>query len=572
MKKLISYLALIICVLNTKAQTTPILAWAKLLSASNGSAGINATSINVDGSGNVLTSGTFIQTPDFDPNIGNYTLSAINSTDVYISKLDVNGNFVWAKQFIGSGGLSFCGGITTDAIGNVYTTGSFAGNVDFDPSSGVNTFSTSAPNIPNVFISKLDAAGNFMWAKQFETNDTGEGYSIKVDNSGNVYCAGYFTGTVDFDPNAGVFNLSTTASAAFVVKLDALGNLLWAKQFESNVTSANYSMQLDFLNNIVLCGYFSGTVDFDPSVGVTNLTGGNSFICKLDNTGNLLWVKQFTNSSFYPISGNVTTDASGNVYATGGFTNTEDFDPNIGTYNITSSGNLDGFILKLNAAGNFIWAKQFSGTDFGWGNNIGIDIVGDVYVSGNFVTSIDLNSSAGSYTIANSPSGCNGLFVTKFDELGNFKWGTQLGSYGGSEQIVSIAVDVNKNVYTTAGWVCDGDFDPGPATYTLTSNYDNGAFVHKMSQALQTEVENNLIIEDQVTIYPNPNNGSFTIETTNNTTKLFQIFNVTGALVFKKNSEGTKNTIDTGDLEAGVYTIKLSNELCSLTKKLVIVN
>ena len=93
-----------------------------------------------------------------------------------------------------------------DASGNVYTTGYFQGTVDFDPGAG--TFNLTSAGLQDIFISKLDAAGNFVWAKQLGGTLNDVGYSIALDTSGNVYTTGFFRDTVDFDPGAGTFNLT----------------------------------------------------------------------------------------------------------------------------------------------------------------------------------------------------------------------------------------------------------------------------------------------------------------------------------------------------------------------------
>ncbi len=110
-------------------------------------------------------------------------------------------SLLWAKQM---GGASSDGGesIVVDANGNVYTTGYFNGTADFDP--GPERLILHLLVLENIFISKLDASGNFVWAKKIgAASDDDEGFSIAVDASGNVYVTGYFFGTVDFDPGPG---------------------------------------------------------------------------------------------------------------------------------------------------------------------------------------------------------------------------------------------------------------------------------------------------------------------------------------------------------------------------------
>ena len=154
----------------------------------------------MDSSGNVYTTGYFFFDVDFDPGAGSTELTSAGSNDVFVSKLDPLGNFVWAKRFGGpSSQVSFS--IAVDDSGNVYTTGYFQGTADFDPGSG--TSNLTSVGSEDVFVSKLNSVGNFVWAKSFG----GIGYSVAVDSSGNVYTTGYFAGTEDFDPGAGTSNI-----------------------------------------------------------------------------------------------------------------------------------------------------------------------------------------------------------------------------------------------------------------------------------------------------------------------------------------------------------------------------
>jgi hypothetical protein len=106
--------------------------------------------------------------------------------------------------------------MTVDASGNVYTTGVFSDTVDFNPGAG--TFNLNSEGGYDVFVQKLDASGNFVWAKAFGSTSNDQGSSIRLDALGNVYTTGYFSGTVDFDPGAGSFNL-TGSFDVFVHKI-----------------------------------------------------------------------------------------------------------------------------------------------------------------------------------------------------------------------------------------------------------------------------------------------------------------------------------------------------------------
>jgi len=220
--------------------------------------------------------------------------------------------------------------------------------VDFDPGSG--TFNLTSAGEADIFISKLDSSGNFVWAKQLGGTSIDIGYSIAVDVSGNVYTTGFFYGTADFDPGPGTFNLTSAGYFnIFISKLDASGNFVWAKKLGGPSNNRGNSIAVDASGNVYTTGYFRGTVDFDPGSGTFNLTSaGNSdiFISKLDASGNFAWAKKLGGTSI-DIGYSIAVDVSGNVYTTGSFEGTADFDPGSGTFNLTSAGSADIFVHKM---------------------------------------------------------------------------------------------------------------------------------------------------------------------------------------------------------------------------------
>ncbi|HRP59930.1 MAG TPA: hypothetical protein PK833_06535, partial [Vicingus sp.] len=186
----------------------------------------------------------------------------------FISKLNSAGNFLWAKRMGGIDDGDGAYSITTDNIGNVYTTGVFYNTVDFDP--GTSTYNLTSQGWEDIFISKLDANGNFVWAKSMGGTSWDMGYSIAIDNSGNVYTSGSFMGNVDFDPGIGTFNFNSGGfTHTFISKLDANGTFMWAY----NMGGANInSLTIDNSDNIVTTGWYMDNVDFDPDTSTYYLS------------------------------------------------------------------------------------------------------------------------------------------------------------------------------------------------------------------------------------------------------------------------------------------------------------
>jgi hypothetical protein len=203
--------------------------------------------------------------------------------------------------------------------------------------------------------------------------------------------AGYFAGLADFDPGPKTrYAVSGPAHDGFVLKLDTNAKFAWLSQFTGLTAGSTYgystaeSVTLDGGGNVVVGGYYSGPVDFNPGAGTTTLpTAGKAYIAKLNGSGGLVWAKAIEGDNYVYVYG-LATDAAGSVYATGNINGSADFDPGPGTFSRTTNGGTDAFVLKLDAAGNFAWADTFGGTgsDIGWG--VAVDSTGTVYLAGGY--------------------------------------------------------------------------------------------------------------------------------------------------------------------------------------------
>jgi len=469
MKKLLTILAIstLAHLHISTLMSQPALTWAKQMGGTDYDQG---SSIAVDSSGNVYTIGKFAGTADFDPGVGTFNMTSAGFTDIFVSKLDLLGNFVWAKQL---GGTDYDGGssIAVDGSGNVYTTGSFQGTVDFDP--GASIFTLTSAGVGDIFVSKLDLLGNFVWAKQMGGAGSDGGIFIALDGSGNVYIIGTFEGTADFDPGASIFTLTSAgATDIFVSKLDLLGNFVWAKQMGGIAFDYGYSIAVDDSGNVYTTGHFQSTADFDPGASIFNMTsagGFDIFVSKLDLLGNFVWAKQMGGTA-WDKGHSIAVDPEllgGNVYTTGYFTGTVDFDPGASIFTLTSAGIYDIFVSKLNASGNFVWAIRMGGASWDYGISIALDGSANVYVMGDqYSGTVDFDPSAGAYNVSNT--GTEASFIAQYDNSGNFLCAFAITP--GHNEISgkhSLAV-AGSNIYITARFDTAGtDFDPCPPVYNL---------------------------------------------------------------------------------------------------------
>ena len=566
MKKIYSLITIIILSFKLQSQT---LQWAKALSGAGSDFG---SSVTVDAFGNVYTTGMFEGTADFDPSGGIFNLTSAGNYDIFISKLDASGNFVWAKAM---GGIDYDYGlsITTDAAGNVYSTGYFQGTADFDP--GVTTFNLfTIPGANEMFISKLDGSGNFVWAKSLGGTNDDVGFSIVLDTVGNIYTTGYFEGTADFDPGVGTFNLVAVGNSdIFVAKLDAAGNFVWAKAMSGGSNEYGFSINLDAAGNVFTTGYFLGIVDFDPGIGTSTLTAvgtDNVFISKLDAAGNFVWVKGI-NGPNGERGYSLVTDASGNIYTTGYFYGTTDFDPGSGTFNLTSpNGSSDIFILKLDASGNFVWAKAMGGPNSDRGLSIALDGVGNIYTTGVFDVTADFDPGLGTFYLTST--GFGDIFVSKLDASGNFVWAGSMGGTSGSDEGYSIALDGSGSIYTTGFFWNTADFDPNAPIFNLTSvSSVSDIFVQKINQLVTVQELNTSF---DFSISPNPSSGIFTVTSQEEITAI-EIYNVLGENIISLPlgggiKGGGETKLDLSAQAKGIYFIKVQCGDKVSTQKIVI--
>lgn len=443
----------------------------------------NGKSIVIDSSDNVYSTGSFRNTVDFDPGSDVSTLTSAGSSDIFISKLDGNGNFLWAKR-IGGINLDAGNGIALDFSGNIFIMGFFQGAVDFDPGAGVSNLTTNAGSA-DIFISKLDSNGDFLWAKNMGGMGTGVfGYSLTLDANNNIYAAGAFIGAVDFDPGPGTINLTSTGSGntydIFVTKLDNSGNFIWAKSAGGASDDYGYSVSIDSSYNVYTTGYFAGVVDFDPGVGSSNLTSAgldDIFISKLDSSGNFLWAKSIGGTD-YDNGGEIEIDSIGNVYITGNFNGMVDFDPGLGTFNLTSVGLSDFFVSKLDNSGNLIWAKNMGGAGEDFAYRLTLDSNYNIYTTGYFEGTADFDPGTGSSNLTSA--GLADIFVSKLDTNGNFLWAKNMGG-AGADFGNSISLDSINNVYISGSFTGTGDFDPSPTSLiSLTSMGGSDIFISKL--------------------------------------------------------------------------------------------
>jgi hypothetical protein len=552
-KYLLTVILIIGYSLTIQAQT---LDWAKQFGGTGTETG---TVVKTDASGCVYTMGQFTADIDVNPGAAVVSFSALgnnNKSDIYLTKLDSAGNFLWAAQF-GSTWSDFSVSMTIDMDQNVICSGIFDGTVDFDPGAG--TYNMTSSSSGESFIVKLDSAGNFKWATQ-RTGYSGydRNYGLETDSSGNIYTAGLFAATSDFDPGVGTNNLTSIGSYdIFVQKLDSDGNSIWVKQMGGTGADAvAYGMDVDVVGNIFITGYFTDTVDFNPSIAIADtmkLIGdinGDAFVVRLDNAGNFVWAAGLY-GNFTGYGKDIVVDGLLNVYSYGTFDGTMDFDPNPNnTINFSSGVNNSSYISKLDASGNYLWAGKLGGANSNTeAQSIKLDAQNNIYVSGDFESGLtDFDPGAGTFNF--TPVGSRDIFITKLTSIGNFVWAKQFGGVG-YENSGDIEVDVLGNIYANGIFGDIADFDPDSAVLNLTPVSGLDAFLFKIKHPSNVSIFGKEVTFN-LNVYPNPTSEIITVETQKTFTEI-NIYTIKGELLMKSKEK----TFSLSSLPAGVYFLSV---------------
>lgn len=247
------------------------------------------TSVATDTNNNVYVAGYTLGT------FGGQTSTGIN--DFFVTMYDANGIRLYTRQLGVTGASTIANAIATDANGNVYVAGKTGGGLDGNTVTGTSDF----------FVTKYDALGTKLYTRQLGAAGAATyGNSVATDANGNVYVAGYTTGSLDGNTLAGGRDF-------FVTKYDAAGTKLYTRQLgATGVNTYAYSVATDANNNVYVAGYTTGSLDGNTLTGFMDL-----FVTKFDANGTKLYTKQLGVAKAYAHANSIATDSGGNVYIAG---------------------------------------------------------------------------------------------------------------------------------------------------------------------------------------------------------------------------------------------------------------
>lgn len=371
------------------------------------------------------------------------------------------GAYDWARLTGSRTGDDLTWDITTDASGNVYVTGKFAGDtIDLDPGPGEQIAISKGGE--DIFLSKFNPAGQLLWARTIGGPTDDESRSVVVDGDDNVWITGTFTSTVDFNPGAGVTNLSSQgARDIFLAKYSSAGNLQWAGAMGGASDDVANKMAVNPLTgDIWICGGFESTADFDPSATdflLTSNGGKDIFYARYNTSGALIGARRLQGGSNDQATG-IIFDKGGNMLLCGVFVGNINFNPTGTAYNLTSNNSSnDAFLAKYDQTATLVWAKAIGGkTQNDYAINVEVDTNSNIMVCGYYSDSCSFNAGVG---LANKVAiGVVDAYVSFYTPSGGFHGIVAYGSPNEYAVARDIAVAMDGYVYVTG--YSSGDFDP----------------------------------------------------------------------------------------------------------------
>lgn len=466
----------------------------------------------VSPNGDLVFTGTFSDTVDFDPGSNVHIRVTKGFRDVFILTLDNQGRFKTVRTF---GGIKNDMGfkICNDDTGNLFVFGSFTDSLILDSSQS--KLKVFYPNTSGYFILSMSQTGQFNWVKKLNSishqmllND------LHFSQNQRIHLLGKSNGDFEYwssDTNRVFFNCG---NSPFVLSLSLQGEYLTAAVF--------------------------------------------------DNRFNPLGRDRYVHNS-------LSSDSEGGIVTTGIFEGTQDFDPDTGVFNLASKGNRDIFILKLDSNSKLKWAHAIGGSNRNYGYSVVVDKKDDIYVTGQFSTwnglKVDFNPGPGKALLStvDTPN----VFVLKLSPSGQYKSVWQLGDSTYKSVGRSIHLDKNENILITGQYERSGDFDPGFQSTVLSSIGLDDMFIAKYSKASTSSINETFV--EHTSIYPNPisSNQDLIINTENTSPTTIKLYDLHGRILNVRN-DLTGPEIRLGlDQGPGVYLLKVEQEGQVQTFKIV---
>jgi hypothetical protein len=375
---------------------------------------------------------------------------------------------------LGGTGIDYTKDVTVAPDGTIVAAGYFAGTVDFDPGPGITNLRASG--VVDNFLAQYGPAGDLRWA--FGSGGAGADipHTVRLGPAGNVYVAGYFSGTADFDPGSGTANRTSAGERdVYVASYDSAGRYRWAATLGGPGTDEGFDLAVSADGAVVATGIFTGTVNLAGGTGsrrVTSAGGEDAFLVAYDPQGAFRW--GLTVGGPGADHGHaVRFGPDGQVYLAGFFSGRADFDPNSPAGTATATGGWDAFLARYDGAGRFDWVRPIGGRGNDQVRPGGMEVHdGQVYLTGDFAGMTDFDPGPGAADLTSR--GLGDIFIAAYSGAGDYRWAIGMGGpmLDAGHRLV---VDEMGDIYVTGWFQGKVDFDPGNAIHDVTSQGMGGA-------------------------------------------------------------------------------------------------
>lgn len=519
----------------------PIIGWATYFGGTDFDAG---TACTVDAANNIYLTGYTNSAANIASG-GYQNTFAGGAYDAFLAKFSSSGTLLWATYY---GGNSEDKGnsVAIDAAGNVYMAGTTysASNI---ASSGAQQSANAG--LTDAFLVKFDSDGNRIWATYFGGEYYDEGYSCAVDNSGNVFMAGFAWSSTGITTTGSHQPTSGGGTDGFLVKYDSNGARQWSTYYGGNQWETGYCTT-DINGNVYLAGFTSSTNNIASSGAHQTVLGwgDDAYLVKFDTNGVRQWGTYYGGSNYdwayFP-----DTDSQGNVYITG-HTGSPDAIATTDAYQTSVAGSYDAFLAKFDSNGVRQWGTYYGGTDEERASACAVDSSNNVILTGYTHSSTGISTTGAFHE---TYGGIKDAFGAKFDSSGNLMWGTYIG--GTDEDFGAFcAVDASGNVYFT-GYTSSG------ANISTAGSFQENFAGTRDAYLVNLNSNGNLNTAEfsagNLKIYPNPTKDFVEISSKEKI-KTLVLFDVSGKQMMSKSNP--ENKISLERYPKGMYLLKITFE------------
>lgn len=508
--------------------------------------------ICIDENSNSYVGGFFSDTSYF----GDEMLISENLKDVFVAKYDSTGAFQWVVQGGGSGSNT-CAGITSDQNNNIFITGWFSESLQTGE-----TFIESYGSY-DMFVIKINPEGEVLWARNAGGESDDYGNRLTINMEGDVIISGSYRHIANFGEETIIESLGDRD--IFIANYSNEGIFQWVKKFGGKGEDRAYGIDCNSSGEIYFTGFFNGicffgdTELFSPSIIST-------YTAKLNAGGEILWANKAGGGANDLSRGfGLGVDNSGNAYATGFFSGNLNFTEENSLHSTGGQFDFDNYIVKYNAEGDFIWAKNSGGIYMDQSRNIFVNNDGCSYIVGFFKGFAEF----GQYETESI--GMADIFIAKYNPEGMVEW---VKNAGGPENDYAYGICANNtgSIFVSGVFTREAIF----GSNVVEGWTDHDIFIAKVIESGSGIKYSSF--DYRINLFPNPNNGIFKLRISSNQNDnrklLIRIFNSDGKVVYIDNiyltGKMTEIKLLLENFANGIYNLEIHNSKGFYSEKFII--